>query len=114
MTIGLVAVLAATPTNGGSIGVKIVLQGDTGLYLCRINRGPGLNPIEWRKKAQMIPANLKYSKMTMTQNGMFLSRIHRNGHDAIDAGKSSIDQSSKFNVTQNGYKLSFRAPMGSL
>jgi len=104
MTIGLVAVLAATPTNGGSMDIKIVLKGDTRLYLSRIDRGKGINPIEVAKKLPDIHGefevfpNENYTYSFKADNDKYRSRMYRDGIDAIEAAKTSIDQFSKFTI----------------
>jgi len=116
LTIGLVTVLAATPTNGGSVGAKVLFQGDTELYLCRINRGSGLNPIEVAKESPDVDCEFELfynddeTYSFKADNGMFISLVDRNGNNPIEAAnKKKIDQYSKFNVMDEGLKITILA-----
>ena len=108
--------MAASPANGGSLDIKIVLQGDTGLYLSRINRGYGWDPIEVEKVHPDVYCQFEVIKNAdgtysfLADNGKYLSRILRFGTNAIEAAKSGIDPFCKFNVIDydNG-KISLQA-----
>ena len=111
-----VMVIAASPANGGSLDIKIVLQGDTGLYLSRINRGSEVNPIEVAKSQPDIYCQLEVIKNAdgtysfLADNNRFVSRIYRGGINAIEAVKLSIDEFSKFRIIDhNNGKISLQA-----
>ena len=61
----VMTIMAASPANGGSLDIKIVLQGDTGLYLCRLTVTMAWILSRWRKLVQMSSSCLKSSKMLM-------------------------------------------------
>ena len=111
-------IMAASSANGGSLDIKIVLQGDTGLYLSRINRGTR-NPIEVAKAQPDIYCQFEVIKNAdgkysfKADNGKYLSRINRGYINPIEAYKSEIDVYSKFEVKDydNG-KISLQADNG--
>ena len=101
---------AISAANGGALTVqKIVLQGDTGLYLSRFTRN-GVNRIEVVKDTpdKYCVFDVKeHSDGTYSfraDSGKYLSRYTRNGVDNIEAVKDSVDKYCKFIVTslENG------------
>ena len=98
--------MAASPVKCGSLDFKIILLGDTGLYLSRINRGHDWDPIEVEKAHPEVYCQFEVLKNAygmysfLADNGKYLSRIHRGGIKAIEAAKSSIDLYSKFHVME--------------
>jgi hypothetical protein len=85
---------------------QIYLQADNGMYLSRINRGVGLNPIEAAKSG--IDPNCRFvvtilDDLTIAlqaDNGMYLSWISSGDSDPIEAAKSGIDTYCHFRVLQ--------------
>ena len=99
-----VMMMAVSPTYGGPLDITITLQGDTGLYLSRINRGHGRDPIEVAKIKPDVHCLFKVFKNNdgtysfLADNHKFLSRYTRNGLNGIEAAKSKLDQFCKFRV----------------
>ena len=100
-------------------GAPIAIRGDTGLYLSRINRGAGIDPIEVAKPDfSDLPSRfcLRQEGDTFTiqaDNGKYLSRIFRNGIDAIEAAKNDVDEFSRFKLMgQPMMKVAFLADNG--
>lgn len=103
-------------------GDTISLQGDTGKYVSRINRG-STDPAEVAKES-IDP----YSKFKVTvldggkialqaDNGKYLSRINRDGganqYNPVEAAKDSIDPYSQFKVTVfDGGRIALQADNG--
>ena len=50
----VMTMMAASSANGDLLDIKIVIQGDTGLYLSRINRGYGLDPVEVENSSRYL------------------------------------------------------------
>ena len=102
--VALMTIMAASLANGGSLDITITLQGDTGLYLSRINRGHGRDTIEVAKIKPDVHCLFKVFKnydgtySFLADNHKFLSRYTRNGLNGIEAAKSKLDQFCKFRV----------------
>ena len=99
---------AISAANGGALDVqKIVLQGDSGLYLSRFTRH-GVNRIEVVKPTPDqfcvfdVIENSDGSYSFKADSGKYLSRYTRHGVNNIEAVKDSIDIYSKFKVTSLG------------
>ena len=75
----------------------LLLQADNGKYLSRINRGPGINPIEASKLKPGVFCRFKVynqldgSVVFQADNGKYLSRVTRDGKENIEASKDNID-----------------------
>ncbi len=85
-------------------GDVISLQADTNLYWGRVNRGSGRDPIEPTKPtvdqfSQFTVSVLGGNSIALTADtGLYLSHVTRNGREAIEAAKSTFDNSCEFEV----------------
>ena len=93
----------------GALAVqKIVLQGDTGLYLSRYTRS-GVEAIEVVKSSIDQYCVFEVIKISdcdsiyafKADNGKYLSRITRDGINVIEAAKTTIDVYCHFKVSEH-------------
>ena len=111
----LVALWAAPPAYGNLLDIKVVLQADTGLYLCRINRGNYLDPIEADGTTPDVKCRYTVVKNTdgtysfIADNARYIGRVYRNNEYTLEAIYTTIGSYSSFNVINHGSaKISLR------
>jgi hypothetical protein len=99
-------------------GDTISLQGDTGKYVSRINRGSA-DPAEVAKESidpysQFKVTVLEGGKIALqSDTGKYLSRINRGSTNPVEAAKDSIDPYSQFKVTVfDGGRIALQADNG--
>lgn len=112
----VVILLISVSSEAGLFSVKtIILRHEkTGLLLCRINRGPGIDPIEVHKSVPDRTCEFDVIETSegvysfKADNGKYLSRVTRNGTDVIEAAKSSADSSTFTTIHVYEQKLVIR------